>query len=404
MKLNKLFFASLFLGAIAFTACETVNPVDGPGNNPVDTSKVTPQPQDTLPVVADTTGVITCAAAAALPEGSTVKVIGYVTFAYNTSKGEQSAWLADDANAASGVVEAYYLTLPGDSVGKGDKVLAEGTIKHYTNKSGETVVEIVKPGNMYVLEKAEPVVVDLENDGSEEKPFTVAEVIELNNSLSGSYYIVGYIVGQSKAGSTSLDPEFEAPFSATDAGVNTNLLIAASAEGATADNVVPVQLPSGALRNGLNLPQNGDMLGKEIIIYGSLEKYFGKAGIKSPSYAKVGDKGFGNKPGEVISTTDGGTITIAEFITKEDNDKVWYTLTGTVSNIANTKYGNFDLTDATGTVYVYGLTATQKTDLNNDQSFSSLGIAEGDNITICGPKTTYNGKAEVKCAYFIKKN
>ena len=146
------------------------------------------------------------------------------------------------------------------------------------------------------------------------------------------------------------------------------------------------------------------MLGKEIIIYGSLEKYFGKAGIKSPSYAKVGDKVFGNKPGEVISTTDGGTITIAEFITKEDNDKVWYTLTGTVSNIKNTDYGNFDLTDATGTVYVYGLTATQKTDLNNDQSFSSLGIAEGDNITICGPKTTYNGKVEVNCAYFIKKN
>ena len=92
-------------------------------------------------------------------------------------------------------------------------------------------------------------------------------------------------------------------------------------------------------------------------------------------------------------------LTVAEFLAKEVGN-VYYELTGTISNISNTAYGNFDLTDDTGTVYVYGLTATKVT--KNDQSFSSLGLREGDVLTLVGTRAAYNNAAQVGGpAYYI---
>ena len=62
------------------------------------------------------------------------------------------------------------------------------------------------------------------------------------------------------------------------------------------------------------------------------------------------------------------------------------------------------MTDETGTVYVYGLTATYQANGKNDQSYSSLGLKAGDNITIRGYRGSYNGKVEVMGAFFVKKN
>ena len=92
-------------------------------------------------------------------------------------------------------------------------------------------------------------------------------------------------------------------------------------------------------------------------------------------------------------------LTVAEFLAKEVGN-VYYELTGTISNIVDTDRGNFDLTDVTGTVYVYGLTATKAT--SNDKSFSSLGLREGDVLTLVGTRAEYNGTAQVGGpAYYI---
>lgn len=94
--------------------------------------------------------------------------------------------------------------------------------------------------------------------------------------------------------------------------------------------------------------------------------------------------------------------TIADFLAAEESEDVYYELTGTISNITNTTYGNFDLTDATGTVYVYGLTSTFQT--SNDKSFASLNLAEGDLITIRGTRASFEGDAQVNGpAYFVSK-
>lgn len=93
-------------------------------------------------------------------------------------------------------------------------------------------------------------------------------------------------------------------------------------------------------------------------------------------------------------------ISIASFIAQPEGNDRWYMLTGVVKNIQSEVYGNFDLEDATGSVYVYGLTATPVS--ANDKSFSSIGIKEGDTVTIMGTRTSYNGTPQVGGpAYYV---
>ncbi len=89
--------------------------------------------------------------------------------------------------------------------------------------------------------------------------------------------------------------------------------------------------------------------------------------------------------GEVSITT----ATCAEVLAGPDNKT--YQVTGTVTAISNTEYGNLYLNDGTGEIYIYG---TLDAD-GNEKNFLSLGIDAGDEITVQGPKQTYNGTVEL---------
>lgn len=88
-------------------------------------------------------------------------------------------------------------------------------------------------------------------------------------------------------------------------------------------------------------------------------------------------------------------VTVAQFLAKEVSTNAWYQLNGKLTNIDGTngaKYGNFTLVDATGSVYVYGLTKTQQ--ISNDQSFASIGLVEGDIVTINTLRSEHSGTAQ----------
>lgn len=89
----------------------------------------------------------------------------------------------------------------------------------------------------------------------------------------------------------------------------------------------------------------------------------------------------------VVGPTPGSAVTVAEFLEMADTANA-YELTGVITRVANTQYGNFDLTDATGTIYVYGLDV-------------AWAFREGDTITILGKYALYNGKDEVVDAQYI---
>ncbi len=98
------------------------------------------------------------------------------------------------------------------------------------------------------------------------------------------------------------------------------------------------------------------------------------------------------------------TVTVAEFNAAEESDTQVYELVGTIGGTINATYGNFDLTDDSGTVYVYGLTATELGyGADNDKSYASLNLKAGDKIKIHGYRGSYKDKIEVMYAWFIEK-
>ncbi len=124
------------------------------------------------------------------------------------------------------------------------------------------------------------------------------------------------------------------------------------------------------------------------------------------------DKALDGRTAEVLLTCNGATqrinviqglatvspATCAEIIAGPDSKT--YRVTGTVTSIANTQYGNWYLQDATGTVYIYGTLDAK----GNEKNFLSLGIEVGDEVTVEGPKTTYNGTVELVNVTVLKIN
>ncbi len=89
-----------------------------------------------------------------------------------------------------------------------------------------------------------------------------------------------------------------------------------------------------------------------------------------------------------------GEISSSEATCKEVNeaaDGKNFKVSGTVTRIVNTTYGNWYMTDGTAELYVYGtLDAEGKT-----KNFTSLGLEVGDKVSIEGPKSSYNGSPQM---------
>lgn len=97
-----------------------------------------------------------------------------------------------------------------------------------------------------------------------------------------------------------------------------------------------------------------------------------------------------------------GDISVADFIALKDEFNI-YTLTGTVSNIKEDKdgvpykRGEFDLTDATGTIYIYGILTPEGV----ADKFWDMDIDEKDTVTLKGSYAEYQGNAEIKNATLV---
>lgn len=98
-------------------------------------------------------------------------------------------------------------------------------------------------------------------------------------------------------------------------------------------------------------------------------------------------------------------ISVADFLTKKDDKNVYYMLEGTITEFAGQKndlktYGNFGLTDTTGSAYVYGLTAGWG---GEGKKAGELGLNFDDKITIIGYHTSYKGTPQVGGAFLFSK-
>ncbi len=87
-------------------------------------------------------------------------------------------------------------------------------------------------------------------------------------------WVSGYIAGGDL---TSSSASFEPPFSS-----RTNIVLGPRSSVSSRSSCLAVSLPSGRIRDALNLVDNPDLLGRKVVIRGDLvESYYGMCGVKN---------------------------------------------------------------------------------------------------------------------------
>lgn len=127
----------------------------------------------------------------------------------------------------------------------------------------------------------QPIEFDEEDKGGKETVIdttaglTVATLgaVEIGSYVNLKAYIVGYCATTGKSGFTLGLP--------TTKEVRTNILIADSPDVTSVSLCAPCQLEANTdVRDDLNLTDNPQNLGKPILLYGKVQKYFGVMGFK----------------------------------------------------------------------------------------------------------------------------
>lgn len=166
--------------------------------------------------------------------------------------------------------------------------------------------------------------VETMGNGQWDNPYHVWQILlgtdngtDDNGVAIPAVWSTGYIVGYISTANGSAFNAGSAKFTA-DGAETTNLLLAETPGETDWEKCATVQLPSGNIRNALNLAQNPGNLGKEVSLKGSLEKYFGAYGIKSVSAYEWGSQGTyspdDDQPGQGGGST-GGSVTGTSYLT-----------------------------------------------------------------------------------------
>lgn len=127
-------------------------------------------------------------------------------------------------------------------------------------------------------------------DGSRENPFTASDIIALGIETSddNKYWVKDYIVG-------TIDANYVYLFSSV-TETKSNITLSSNVNTYNQNECVPIQLPVGVVRDGLNLCDNPQNYRQQVLLYGTLEKYFQVPGVKNVTYAEIGDVTLGVDP------------------------------------------------------------------------------------------------------------
>ena len=304
--------------------------------------------------------------------------------------------IADDAKSWINYVETKYVAgkatifeqNPADTAvfkfnvapNTGDSRKGTITFSSYSGKNSTEIAYTVKQDAFKLPKGKNP------ND-----PFTVAEAIakcqEIGGTSDGEIYYAKGKISSIKEISTSFG----------------NGTFNISADGT--DNNALTCYRSFFLDNQKFTDENQIAVGDEVIVCGKLVNYTDKNGVVTPEFSgNVYIYSLTKGSGAATEGADGSKIvTVADFIAAPESNDVWYQLTGTINNLKDgDAYGNFDLEDATGSVYVYGVLSEKGGAKKQFQDLvAAKGIKNGSKITIVGTRGSYNGKIEVMNAYFI---
>ena len=408
---NILMAAAILLGTL--TSCQDV-PM--PYNNPLDYQK--PQPDE---VVIEPTGNGTKESpynvAGALQFLNTLEadaesdkdiyitgVVTSITESFSTQYGN-ATFVISDTDEGTNKFTFYRGLYLGNTkysndndvnIQEDDVVVICGRIVNYRGNTPETVQNkayVVSINGKTVEPKPTPTGGDAKGTGTQADPYNVAGVLKFINELGADVNSSNdvYVKGKVKAITEQFGTQFgNATFTMVDDGFDAIF---------TAYRVLYL---------GNKKYTEGDLLKEndEVIVCGKVVNYRGNTPetVQGSAYlyslnGKTGDGG-NDTP---TPSADAKAVSIADFNAAEESNDVWYQLTGKVTNLKEDDlYGNFDLVDDTGSVYVYGVLSEKGGEKKKFQDLvAAKGIKEGSTLTIIGNRGSYNGKIEVMNAYFV---
>lgn len=326
-----------------------------------------------------------------------------------TQYGNHTFTMIDEGDNST-VFTAFQVYGPGkkkftsvDDIKVGDEVVVCGKVVNFKGNTPETVGK----GAAYVVSINAAGGGDggggsTPSTSSKDKPLTVSQA----KSASGNNYVKGYIVGYVDGQKLEDGATFGVP-----ANAETEILLAETPDETNTDNVIPVQLPVGDIRSALELSAHPDYLKKEVLLYGSLETYFGVPGMKETSWASIDGKTYGKDPeggsGDIPSGEAKGSGTEADPYNAiaaiqyakslgadvESANDVY--VTGVISSIKYTYSSDFgtatysisDDGKAENEFTVYGSYY-----LNNQPwKDGDTQIEKGDVVVVCGKVVNYRG-------------
>lgn len=216
-------------------------------------------------------------------------------------------------------------------------------------------------------------------DGTLENPFNVAGVLEYTRSLPADQASEKNIFFEGKIS------EVSTTFEASGTYGNATFYVVDEDGGESFYVYQTYYLGNRKWKSGDTEVKQGD----EVIICGKVVNFKGNTPetvSKGGSFIySLNGKSEGGAPGD-DDYTKAEAKTVAEFIELAD-ESTYYKLTGKVSKFSS-NYFSFDLTDASGTIYVYSVLDEYKTDEWKNK------IKNGGTITIAGKYEYYSAKSQ----------
>lgn len=219
-------------------------------------------------------------------------------------------------------------------------------LKNFKVEEGEATEEPVDPGT---------------GAGTEATPYSVAAAMA--NQASATAWVKGYIVGSVKNDNTiaTIASAADVVFGATNVR-NTVVLIADSKTETDYTKCVAVNLPTGVIRDAVNLQDKPANLGKELTVNGVLRAYFGIPGVRDLISHKLEgattEPPVTTEPNPATSLTENFESfthgTGAAYFSTQANSKGWKgvkiqgTLEGDVRQFSNNKYVQFSAHRSSG--------------------------------------------------------
>ena len=241
----------------------------------------------------------------------------------------------------------------------------------------------------------ETVVVEPTGSGTEADPYNVAKVTEVTKAMAdgevkNDVYTKGYICQIDEI-------DTEGTYG------NSTYWISDDAEGKSGK----YEVYRGVGLGGQKFNEAGATIikvGDAVTIKGNIKNFKGTTPEYDSGSIIVELNGVKAGGGGDTPSGDAKAVSVADFLAAAVNTTDFYQLTGTIKNLKDgDQYGNFDIEDATGSVYVYGLLSEKGGEKKKFQELvAAKGIANGKKITIIGNRGEFNSTAQVANAYFVK--